>query len=100
MEMTTEGAPTQLCQSIRIKCVSVRDNDPRFSTTSYSHQKSSGDLNEPENSALTMTDPTSYQDAMHCKRACAEELEEFIRQSLFSTVDKPTGQKLWDVSGC
>ena len=98
--MTTEGAPTQLCQSIRIKCVSVRDNDPRFSTTSYSHQKSSGDLNEPENSALTMTDPTSYQDAMHYKRACAEELEEFIRQTLFSTVDKPTGQKLWDVSGC
>jgi len=50
-----------------------------------------------------MTNPTSYQDAMsradaiHWKRACAEELEEFIRQNLFSTVDKLTGQK---VVGC
>ena len=41
-----------------------------------------------------MTDLTSYQDAMHCKQACAEKLKEFIRQNLFSTVDKPTGQKL------
>jgi len=48
-ETTVEGAPTQFRQLIWIKCVSVRDDDPRFSTISYSHQKSFGDLNEPEN---------------------------------------------------
>ena len=47
-----------------------------------------------------MTDPTSYQDVMsradaiHWKQACAEELEKFVRQNLFSTVDKPTGRKV------
>jgi len=50
-----------------------------------------------------MTDPTSYQDVMsradaiYWKQACTEELEEFVRQNLFSTVDKPTEQK---VMGC
>jgi len=100
---TVEDTPTQLRRSTRIKRIPVRDDDPRFSTTSYSHLKSSGDPNETENSALTMTDPTSYQDAMsradaiYWKRACAKELEEFVRQNLFSTVDKPTGRK---VVGC
>jgi len=62
--MAVENAPTQLCQSTRIKHVLGQDDNPHFSTTSYSHQKSSGDPNETENSALTMTNPTSYQDAM------------------------------------
>jgi len=102
-EMTVEDTPTQLCRSTRIKRIPVRDDNPRFLTISYSYLKSSGDPNETENSALTMTDPTSYQDimsrvdAIYWKRACAEELEEFVRQNLFSTVDKPTGRK---VMGC
>jgi len=63
-ETTVEDTPTQLRRSTRIKRIPVWDDDPCFSTTSYSHLKSSGDPNETENSALTMTDPTSYQDAM------------------------------------
>jgi len=95
--MTVEDTPTQLRQSTRIKCIPVWNDDLCFSTTFYSHLKSSGDPNETENSALTITDPISYQDAMsradaiHWKRACAGELKEFIRQNLFSTIDKPTG---------
>ena len=96
-EMTVEDTPTQLRQSTRIKCIPVWNDDLCFSTTFYSHLKSSGDPNETENSALTITDPISYQDAMsradaiYWKRACAEELEEFVRQNFFSTVDKPIG---------
>ena len=102
-EMTVEDTPTQLRQSTRIKCIPVWNDDLCFSTTFYSHLKSSGDPNETENSALTITDPISYQDAMsradaiHWKWACAGELKEFIRQNLFSTIDKPTG---WKVMGC
>ena len=59
MEMT-EDIPTQLCWSTRIKCALVWDDDPHFLTTSYSCQKSPVDLNEPKDSALTMTNPTSY----------------------------------------
>ena len=50
-----------------------------------------------------LKDPTTYEDAMsrgdarHWKRACAEELKEFVRQYLFSTVPRPTG---WKVIGC
>jgi len=42
-----------------------------------------------------LKDPTTYEDAIsrgdarHWKRACAEELEEFVRQYLFSTVPWP-----------
>jgi len=59
MEMT-EDISTQLCWSTRIKCALVWDDDPHFLTTSYSCQKSPVDLNEPKDSALTMTNPTSY----------------------------------------
>ena len=98
-ETTVEDAPTQLRWSTRIKNTFQSRMMICFATTSHSHQKSSGSLNETENSALTMTNPTSYQDAMsradamHWKRTCAEEIEEFVRQNLFSTVDKPTGRK-------
>jgi len=63
-EMTVEDTSTQLHRSTRIKRIPVWDDDPCFLTTFYSHLKSSGDPNKTENSALTMTDPTSYQDAM------------------------------------
>ena len=81
----------------------VQDDNPCFSTTSYSCQKSPMDLNEPKDSALTITNPTSYQntmsrtDAIYQKQACAKELEKFIRQNLFSTVPRPVGHK---VIGC
>ena len=102
-ETTVEDTPTQLHQSTRIKHIPVWDDNPCFSTTSYSHLKSSEDPNETENSVFTTTNPTSYQntisraDAIHWKQACAEELEEFIRQNLFSTVNKLTERK---VVGC
>jgi len=44
-----------------------------------------------------LKDPTTYEDAMsredarYWKRACTEELKEFVRQYLFSTVPRPTG---------
>jgi len=50
-----------------------------------------------------LKDPTTYEEMMsrgearHWKRACAEELEEFERQNLFSTVPRPIGRK---VIGC
>lgn len=50
-----------------------------------------------------LKDPTTYKEAMlrenarHWKRVYAKELEEFVRQNLFSTVPRPIGQK---VIGC
>jgi len=50
-----------------------------------------------------MTDPSTYQEAMsrpdaiYWKKACAEELEQFVKQKLFSTVRTPVGRK---VVGC
>jgi len=63
-EMTVEDAPTQLRQLTRIKHIPVWDDDVCFLTTSYLHLKSSRDPNETEDSALIMTNPTSYQNAM------------------------------------
>ena len=57
----------------------------------------------PQDSALLNTvlkDPLSYEeaisrpDAIHWKRACAEEMEEFVRQKIFSTVASPKGHKM------
>ena len=56
-----------------------------------------------EGLTLTMTDPSSYEEAMSrhdaikWKRACAEEMEQFVKQKIFDAVPKPTGQK---VIGC
>ena len=61
------------------------------------------DLDKLKDSALIMTDPSTYQEAMsrpdaiYWKKACAEELEQFVKQKLFSTVRTPVGQK---VVGC
>jgi len=44
-----------------------------------------------------LKDPTTYKEAMlrenarHWKRVYAKELEEFVRQNLFSTVPRPIG---------
>jgi len=62
--MTKENIPTQLYQSTRIKHALVQDNNPYFLIISYLCQKSPEDPNETENSALTITDLTSYQNAM------------------------------------
>jgi len=53
--------------------------------------------------ALIIKDPVTYEEAMlgsdaiYWKKACAEELEEFVRQNLFITVPRPAGRK---VVGC
>jgi len=39
----------------------------------------------------------SRTDAIHWKQTCTEELKEFVRQNLFSTVPRPVGHK---VIGC
>jgi len=62
--MTKEDIPTQLYQSTRIKHALVQDNNPHFLIISYLCQKSPGNPNKTENSALTITDLTSYQNAM------------------------------------
>jgi len=70
---------------------------------SYSRQKVPGELEEPQNTALVMKDPVTYEEAMsrndvvYWKKACAKKLEAFIKQELFSTVLKPVGRK---VIGC
>jgi len=61
------------------------------------------DLDKFKDSALVMTDPSTYQEAMsrpdaiYWRKACAEELEQFVKQKLFSTVCTPVGRK---VVGC
>jgi len=62
-----------------------------------------GESEEPQSTALVMKDPVTYEEAMsrndavYWKKACAEELEAFVKQELFSTVLKPVGHK---VIGC
>jgi len=59
-----------------------------------------GESEEPQNTALVMKDPVTYEEAMsrndavYWKKAYAEELEAFIKQELFSTVLKPVGHKV------
>ena len=71
--------------------------------TSYSRRKVPGESEEPQSTALVMKDPVTYEEAMsrndavYWKKACAEELEAFVKQELFSTVLKPVGRK---VIGC
>jgi len=36
----------------------------------------------------------SRKNAVHWKRACVEELKEFMRQRLFSVVPRPIGRKV------
>jgi len=102
-ETTMEDAPIQLRQSTRVKHTPTQDDDPRYSVMSYSRQKVSGESEEPQNTALVMKDPVTYEEAMsrndavYWKKAYAEELEAFVKQELFSTVLKPVGCK---VIGC
>jgi len=55
---------------------------------------------EPQNTALVMKDPVTYEEAMsrnnavYWKKACTEELEAFVKQELFSTVLKPIEHKV------
>jgi len=61
------------------------------------------DLDKFKDSALIITDPLTYQEAMsrpnviYWKKACTKELEQFVKQKLFSTMHTPVGQK---VVGC
>ena len=90
-------------QSRRLRCVSARDDDEPPLKTSYVRQKGPGGLEWVNKAIKILKDPTTYKEAMsrgdtrHWKRACAEELEEFVRQNLFSTVPRPIGRK---VIGC
>jgi len=102
-ETTVEDAPIQLHRSTRVKHTPTQDDDPRYSVMSYSRQKVSGESEEPQNTVLVMKDPVTYEEAMsrndavYWKKVCAEELEAFVKQELFSTVLKPVGCK---VIGC
>jgi len=102
-ETTVEDAPIQLRQSTRVKYTPTQDDDLQYSVTSYSRRKVPGESEEPQNTAFVIKDPVIYEEAMsrndavYWKKACAEELEAFIKQELFSTVLKPVGRK---VIGC
>ena len=67
-------------QSRRLRCVSARDDDERFSKTSYVRQKGPGGLERVIKAIEILKDSTTYEDEMsrvttrHWKRACAEEL--------------------------
>ena len=99
-ETTVENAPIQLHQSTRVKHTPTQDDDLRYSVMFYSRWKVPGELEEPQNTALVMKDPVTYEkamsrnDAVYWKKACAKELEAFIKQELFSTVLKPVGRKV------
>jgi len=59
-----------------------------------------GEFKEPQNIVLMIKDQVIYEKAMlrsnaiYWKKACAEELEEFIRQNLFSTIPRPIEHKV------
>jgi len=103
VEERKDDQPTDGRQSWRVRCAPARDDDERFSKTSYMRQKGPGGLERVNKAIEILKDPTTYKEAMsrgdarHWKRACAEELEEFVRQNLFSTVPRPIGRK---VIGC
>jgi len=94
---------TKTHKSGRSRHAPVRDNDPQFTRTLYARQKTPGGAEQVNKAVETLNNPTTYQEAMsrrdavHWKRACAEELEEFVRQRLFSVVPRPIGRK---VVGC
>jgi len=100
-ETTVEDTSVQLCRSTRVKHTLTQDNDLQYSVTFYSRQKVPGE--EPQNTTLVIKDPVTYEEAMsrnnavYWKKACAEELEAFVKQELFSTVLKLIGCK---VIGC
>jgi len=103
VEERKDNQPTDGRQSRRLRRAPARDDDKRFSKTSYVRQKGPGGLERVNKAIEILKDPTTYEEAMprgdarHWKRACAEELEEFVRQYLFSTVPRPIG---WKVIGC
>jgi len=98
-----DDQPTEGRQSGRLRHAPGRDDDPRFTRTSYARRKTPRGMEQANKAAEMLKDPTMYEeamsrgDAMHWKRACAEELEEFARQNLFSTIPRPIGRK---VIGC
>ena len=91
--------PVNLQRSKCTKQTPTWDDNPRFSITAYS-KKLSGKTKELRETALTAKDPMTYEEAMlrsdanHWKRACVDELQEFVRQKLFSVVLTPTGRKV------
>ena len=103
VEERKDNQPTDGRQSRRLRRAPARDDDKRFSKTSYVRQKGPGGLERVNKAIEILKDLTTYEEAMprgdarHWKRACAEELEEFVRQYLFSTVPRPIGRK---VIGC
>jgi len=98
-----DDQPTERRQSGRLRHAPVCDDDPRFTRTSYTQQKVPRSTEQVNKAVKALKDPTLYkeamlrEDAVHWKRACTEELEEFVRQKLFSIVPKPIGRK---VIGC
>jgi len=103
VEERKDNQPTDGRQSQRLRRAPARDDDKRFLKTSYVQQKGPGGLERVNKAIEILKDPTTYEEAMsrgnarHWKRACAEELNEFVRQNLFSTVPRPIGRK---VIGC
>ena len=54
----------------------------------YLRWKVPREFKEPQNIVLMIKDPVTW------KKACTEELEEFIRQNLFSTIPRPIEHKV------
>ena len=103
-EKELDSMPIQPHRSEQVQYAPVHDDDLWYMNTLYSRcpRQPQG----PQDSALLNTvlkDPLSYEEAMsqpdaiHWKRACAKEIEEFVRQKVFSTVVSPKGHK---VIGC
>jgi len=63
-ETTVENAPIQLHRSTRVKHTPTQDDDLQYSVMSYSRRKVPGESEEPQNTALVMKDPVTYEEAM------------------------------------
>jgi len=85
VEERKDDQPTDGHQSQRVRRALAHDDDECFLKTSYVRQKGPGGLEWVNKAIEILKDPTTYEEAMsrgdarHWKRACAEELEEFVR---------------------
>lgn len=113
----------EIRRSMRNRRAPVKDDNDRYSKSSYSRKTTVEDVPDetsPTASAIVhetanvpnetahianapLPDPKTYDEAMsrpdaiHWKLACIVELEQFIKQKLYTTVPKPEGRK---VMGC
>jgi len=69
VEERKDDQPTEGRQSGRLRHAPVRDDDPRFTRTSYTRQKVPRSTEQVNKAVEALKDPTSYKEAMSRKDA-------------------------------